>query len=1037
MIKKQYKTIFTCILSGFLLLNSPINIYASENNLNEAQQSTTKTVSGTVKDQSGEPLTGATVVVKGTTKGVTADIDGNFSIACSDKDYLVVSYMGFISQEVLVGNKTNLNIVLSEDSKILDEIIVIGYGTTTRKSVVGAVDQVKSKILEDRPTSNMSQALQGASPSLVIQQKSMDPNDNSMNINIRGLSTMNNNAPLIVIDGLVSDDASLNKLNPNDIENVSVLKDAGTAAIYGSRSSNGVILITTKTGKKNQRPTVRLNGQVGAQDPKILFRPVTGYQNATLKNLSLTNTGQAPQYSPQQIQDLYAHQSEEYWYYDKIIKTALQQAYNVSVSGGNDNTTYIFSGGYFDQESNYKGPGYGITRYNLRSNITTEYGRFKLTSILGYTRDDSKKSVDGNAIVNSSRIPTYYWNRLQDDNGRYLVNDLLTDQNPLAGLKEAGSEKGNTDYINVNLGLEIKIIDGLKLKGVLGADIFDYHRFIRRKTIPMYMADSEDPIAYMNPNGGTEDYNENKRLMNYQLLADYQKTFNDKHNLSVLFGASNESYTFKSNEIKHQKTNDLGVSIDSEKITGSTSLGREKRSITSVLGRLSYNFMDRYYAEFSFREDGSSMFAKDNRWGFFPSGSLGWRISEEKFMDAYKSTVGDLKVRSSYGILGNQRVSSYQTVTTYDNYQNTYVFNDKPVVGAGFNYGNVDMKWETSHNFNIGFDASFLKGALSTTFDYFHKTTKDILLNPEIPTVFGGGLKNYNMGEMKNQGWEAVVSYRLDTKEFKHSFSANIGDSWNKVTKFIGNEQISTSDEISRLIRVGLPYNVYYGYKVDRYFTSMDEISSSPLPVGVSASDLRPGDVKYVDRNGDGVIDAKDRYVLGNAFPRYTFGFTYDLTWKSFDFSMFLQGVGKRNMMVRGELIEPYHSNYSYTIYQHQLDYWTPTNTSAEWPRLSAIGSTSNKNNYGMGSEVNLVDAKYLRLKNIQIGYTLPSSLTRKIGLEKVRTYINGQNLLTFSKNSWIDPESSEFNANMSGSANSARNYPTLRYYGFGFDIQF
>ncbi len=1037
MIKKQYKTIFACILSGFFLMNSSLLVYAGESNTNEVQQSATKTVSGVVKDQNGEPLIGATITVKGTSKAVVTDIDGNFSISCSNSDVLAITYLGFTAQEIAVGNKTNMPIVLVEDSKVLDELIVIGYGTTTRKSVVGAVDQVKSKILEDRPAANMTQALQGASPSLVIQQTSMDPNNNNLNINIRGLSTMNNNAPLIVIDGLVSDDASLNKLNPNDIENVSILKDAGTAAIYGSRSSNGVILVTTKTGKKNQRPMVRLNGQIGAQDPKILFRPVTGYQNATLKNLSLTNTGQAPQYSPSQIQDLYAHQNEEYWYYDKILQTGLQQQYNVNVSGGSDNTTYMFSAGYFDQQSNYVGPDFGITRYNVRSNITSEYGRFKLTSILGYTRDDGRKSVDGNAIINSSRIPPYYWNKLQDENGRYLVNDLLTDQNPLAGLEKSGSELGNNDYINVNLALEVKIIDGLKLKGVLGADIFDYHRFIRRIKVPMYKEGAQDPIAYMNPTGGTEDYNENKRLMNYQLLADYQKTFNKDHNLSVLLGASNESYTFKSNELKYGATDPLGLSVDPLKVTGTSSLGRQKTSITSLFGRVGYNFKDRYYAELSFREDGSSIFAEDNRWGFFPSGTLGWRISEEKFMDSYREKVGDLKIRSSYGVLGNQRVPLYQTFTTYESFPNSYAFNNIPVVGSGYKYGNVDMKWETSHSFNVGVDANFLKGALTATLDYFHKTTKDILLDPEVPTVFGGGLQNYNMGEMKNQGWEINLNYHLDTKEFKHSFTANLGDSWNKVTKFTGFEEIIPTDEVSRLIRVGLPYSVYYGYKRDGYFTSMDEIASSALPVGIAASDLRPGDAKYNDRNGDGVIDSKDRYVLGNAFPRYTFGFTYDVSWKNFDFSMFWQGVGKRDMMVRGELVEPFHSSYSYVIYQHQLDYWTPTNTDATWPRLAAIGSTSNRNNYGMGSTVNILDGKYARLKNIQIGYTLPKELVHKMGLGSVRAYINGQNLLTFSKNSWIDPESSEFNSNMSGGANSARNYPSLRYYGFGFDIEF
>lgn len=1039
MIKRKYKKNFVSLIVSLFFIGIPCIINAQTGNTNEHQQSSDKiTVKGVVKDEAGEPLVGVSVVIKGTTSGTLTDIDGNFSISCGRNNVLQISYIGFLTQEITVGNSTNFNITLKEDSKILDEVIVIGYGTTTRKSAIGAVDQVKSKIIEERPVANVTQALQGASPSLTIQQRSMDPNDNTININIRGLSTMNNNSPLIVIDGLVSDDSSLNKLNPSDIENVSVLKDAGTAAIYGSRSANGVILVTTKSGKKNQRPVVRLGMQLGVQDPEILFRPVQGYQNAILKNLSLTNVGQSAMYSPAEIRDLYDHRSEESWNYDKIIQSAMQQSYNMSVSGGNENTTYMFSGGYFDQQSNFVG-NYGKQRYNLRSNLSTEVGRFKISSILSYTRDDGKKTVDSNAIINSSRIPSYYWTKMQADNGKYLVNSLLTDQNPLAGLKEGGYEKGNTDYVNANINLEVKIIDGLKLRGVVGADIYAYHRFIRKKQVNLYNDENNTtPDMIMNAERNTEDYNENKRLMNYQLLADYQKTFNDSHNLSLLFGATNESYTFKSNEVKFINTDPiLGIPTEAPK-SGSTSLeGRRKESITSILGRASYNYMDRYYAELSFREDGSSKFAKANRWGFFPSMSLGWRISDEGFMDFYKDKIGDFKIRGSYGILGNQNIDPYQTLVTYSVYSNTYAFNNETVGGAGYKFGNEDLKWEKSKTFNIGADFTFLKGALSGTFDYFHKTTSDILLAPQTPTVFGTTLSAENIGEMKNHGWEVTLNYHLKTGEFTHDFMGNIGDTQNKVTKLVGGREIAQANEYFILKEVGLPFRSYYGYKTDGYFQTMEEIQTSALPSGISASDLRPGDVKYVDRNNDGVIDEKDRFVLGNGFPRYTFGFSYNLEWKGLDFGFFLQGVGKRDMMVRGELVEPFHSNYSYAIYKHQLDFWTPTNTDATYPRLAAIGSVSNQNNYGMGSEVNLFDGKYLRMKNIQVGYTIPKSLTNKLMLQKVRVYANAQNLFTLSKNSWIDPESSEFNSNMGGDANSARNYPSIRYFGFGLDIEF
>lgn len=1041
MIKKKYKTIFACMFGAYLFIGIPCFAYAQQGNQERTQQtSSKKNIQGIVKDEKGEPLIGVSVIVKGSTTGVMTDFDGAYTIPCDSKDILQFSYIGFQTQEIVVGDKSSVNVTLSEDSKILDEVIVIGYGTTTRKSVVGAVDQVGAKMIADRPVANASQALQGASPSLNIQQRSMNPNDNTMNINIRGISTMNVNSPLIVIDGLISESGSLNKLNPADIESVSVLKDAGTSAIYGSRSSNGILLVTTKKGKKNQRPLVRLGAQVGAQDPKVLFKPVSGYQNATLKNLALTNVGQNPEFSPAQIRDLYEHRSEEKWNYDEILRTALQQNYDVNVSGGSEHTTYMFSGAFYDQESNFVGQNFGIKRYNLRSNIVTEYGRFKFTSILAYTRNNSKATTAGSAIVNSSRIPPYYYYRMQANNGKYLVNGALTDQNPLGELRKGGYETKDNDYVNINLGLDVKIVDGLKLKGVFGADVYADHRYIWRKQVPLYSnADAEVSTVSANPKGGTEDFNEKAYLLNYQLMLDYNKTFGD-HNVYGLFGATNESYTRRKNEIKYDYSDPiLGLPTDQSVYKDSYASNKETRetSITSNIGRLGYSYADRYYAEASYRIDWSSIFSKERRRGFFPSGSLGWRISEESFMDFYKSKVGDFKLRASYGLLGNQDIDPYLFLTQYKSNTNTYGFNNSSVNGSGFVYGIQNLSWETTHTFNIGFDATFFNNSLVATVDYFHKDTKKILVTPEIPSVFGTKIEKENAGQMTNQGWEVTLNYRLKTGDFNHNFSGNLGDNWNKVTKYIGDEQISTNDKMQRITRVGLPYGAYYGYKTDGYFQSMEEIETSALPVGINASDLRPGDVKYVDRNGDGLIDAKDRYVLGTAFPRLTFGFSYEVQYKGFDFSMFLQGVGKRDMMVRGELVEPFHENYSYAIYKHQLDYWTPTNTDSKWPRLTAAGATSTQNNYGYSSDLFLFDGKYLRLKNIQLGYTLPSQIIDKVGVQKVRVYINAQNLFTLSKNSWIDPESSEFDSNMSGSANSARNYPTLKYYGFGVNVEF
>ena len=1042
---RKYKFLFFSLAIASLFILAP-DINAGQASILSTSQTKNTLVKGTVKDASGEPLIGVSVSVKGKSGiGTITDINGNFSIQCDANDTLVFSYIGYATLEFPVNGKSSLSISMKEDTKVLDEVIVVGYGTTTRKSAVGAVDQVKADMIENRPVANMTQALQGAAPNVIIQQRNHNPNDNKTNFNIRGISTLNDNSPLFVIDGLVADGESFNKLNPMDIENISILKDAGTAAIYGSRSSNGVVVVTTKKGKKNQRPVVRLSGMIGWENPDILFSPVAGYQNATLRNLAETNAGNAPKYTPDQIRDLAAHQNEESWFFDQIMRTAMQQNYNLSVSGGSEHSTYMISMGYYDQESNYVGnDSFGVQRYNFRTSLSTELGRFKLTGILAYARNNSVSTTGGSLEVDAARTPTYYYYKMKSADGRYLLNDILSEFNPLGQLEAGGRNKYRNNYINTNVSAEMKIIDGLKLKGVFGADIMNDTRFTRNHAVAYYSSEeATEPRPIKKENNKTSNWNSNAYLINTQLLLDYNKTFG-KHTVNGLVGLTNESYTQSSNEIEKKYVDpDLGIATDETtsepgNITGKTSVDDSNRtSITSFLGRAGYSYADRYYAEFSFRYDGASKFHKDYRWGFFPSVSLGWRPTEESFMEFYKEKIGDLKLRASYGILGSQAIGTYDRFTVYDVYDNSYAYNNKTVSGAGFKLGLENLTWEKTQTFNIGVDASFLQNSLTVTFDYFHKRTNDILMKPLISSVFGTEMPMANIGKMQNQGWDLSVNYRLKTGAFTHNFNFNLGDSWNKVLEFPGDEQITQVEELSRIIRVGVPLNSYYGYKMAGFFQSYDEIEASAIPVGAK---VQPGDIKFVDRNDDGIIDSKDKFILGNAFPRYTFGFTYGLNWKGIDFSMFWQGVGKRDMMLRGELIEPYHANYSYTIYKHQLDFWTPTNTEARWPRLAAPGSDSNRNNYGNGngSDLFLLDGKYLRLKNLTIGYTLPKEWTKHLGMQKARLYINGQNLLTFSNNSFIDPESSEFDSKMSTSgANSGRSYPTLRYFGFGVDIEF
>lgn len=1006
---------------------------------------TAKKVTGIIVDESGEPVIGANVVVAGTTQGTITDFDGNFSLEASENSTLEISYIGFLTQKISVKGKKDLRIVLKEDSQKLDEVVVVGYGTRSRKSITGAVDQVNNEVFENRPVTNATQALQGASANLVIQSKNMNPNDNSMNINIRGVSTMGNNDPLIVIDGLISSSSTLNNLNPNDIENISVLKDAGSAAIYGSRSANGVILITTKKGAKGSKPKVTFNGQVGVEDPHILFSPVEGWQNAMYRNQANVNVGSAPQFTPADIRDLYDHRGEEGWLYDQIIQNGLQQNYNLNVSGGSEHTTYMVSASYFNQKSNFVG-NFGLERYNFRSNLSTEYGRFKLTSLMAYNRRKERTIAGGtgNTIINSSRVPPYYYYKFMEGD-KYLVNDVVGDDNPLALLQDGGYEKKDEDNFIGSLNLDFKIMEGLKATGLVGLDLTQHHRFRRDQKVPLYSsADLENPVLYLHSNTMTEDYNEKRYTLSTQFLLDFNRTFNEVHNVSALLGVSNESYTKQASRIAWEYTDeDLGLPTTDESIQNkdnyNSNNGTDQTSITSVFGRVGYNYKDKYYGDVSFRYDGSSKFAKDHRWGFFPSFSAGWRLSEESFMEDYKSNIGDLKLRASYGVLGNQNVDNYSYQTVYQMNNNGYVFNNLSVPSTSYTDGNALLTWEKSANFNIGADATFLNGNLYLSVDYFDKKTSNILLTPEVSTIYGGSAAKENAGEMRNRGWEVTINYKLNSGEFHHNFNFNISDSKNKVTDFGGKERIDQNDQLYKIIREGEALGSYYGYKTDGLFQSYEEIANSALPVGAS---VQPGDVKYVDQNNDGVIDEKDRVVLGNAFPRYTFGFTYNVAWRGFDLNVMLQGVGKRSQYLRGELMEPFHSNYSYCIYEHQLDFWTPTNPDARWPRLVAPGSSSSTNNWGMaGSDIYLLNAAYLRVKNVQLGYTIPKTWTQKFGVDKLRVSINVENPLTFAKNSFIDPESSEFGSDMGGisgiGANSGRNYPTLSYYGFGLDIEF
>ena len=1005
------------------------------------------TIEGRVVDATGKGLDGISVQVSGTSIGTTTDADGHFTLRIPEEraksGVLSFSSVGYQRQDVSLGGKRSFLVRLESENKEMNEVVVVGYATQRKISVTGAVDAISKKAIEDRPVTNVLLALQGTSPNLIVQQTNFEPGQ-PVNLNIRGLGTTGDNTPLIVIDGIPGGDIQV--LNPNDIESVSILKDAGTAAIYGSRSANGVILVTTKKGKKNQRPVINYTGIYGVQSPRITYHQVHAWENAYYKNESLVNSGLQPVFTPEQIQQFKA-QGDGTWQLNNILHDAPQQTHNLSIAGGGESNTYMVSVGYLDQKSNFIGPDYGLQRYNLRLNQTTEWGNFKLNTIIGYakTRIKDHSSNSGFLVVDAGRVPLYY--NFQDSAGNYLTNAVSAELNPKGILEKGGYRQMDNNEIFGNFNGEYTIAHDFKLRGVFGGTVTNNGTFGRTLEVDFVPGSSygKDRQVFNS---------EYKALFtNVQLLAEYSHLFAAVHDVHILVGAANESFKKQESQLIWKQTDDLGRPTDPQYIDAADSYNSNatkpdktpatvETSLNSLFGRASYGFRDKYFAEFNFRMDGSSKFARGHRWGLFPSGAVAWRLTEEDFMKTVQHAVGDIKIRASYGVLGNQNIDAYRYQTSFANYQGAYGFNNAAAVGASYVLGNPDVTWEKAATFNIGGDFTLLNRKLDVSLDYFDKTTRDILnKRQDIPALFGvssNDLPFYNVAEVRNRGWEVRATYTWTGKVLSQTFTVNLSDNLNELRKLSGGEsqQIQQMEEFQIVRKVGQPITVYQGYRTNGFFQTLDDINKYPRFAG---STVTPGDLKFVDRNKDGVLDQNDKFILGNPFPRYTYGFTYTAAIKGFDIMLFVQGVGKRDEMIRGEQVEPFHVGYSGTMYTHQTDYWTPTHPNAKYPKLAENGSPSNTNNYRTGSNIFLFNAAYARLKNLQIGYTLPQALTRRVKVQKARIYFTGQNLLTLSKLNFLDPEITEFNNSLGFGvgANSGRAYPMPVFFGGGIDITF
>lgn len=971
-------------------------------------QSNTITVKGKVMAD-GEPVIGATVLVKGVSTGTATDMDGNFTLNVASKAVLVVSSIGYETQEVPVNGRTLINVVLKSDVVALKDVVVVGYGVQKKVNLTGAVSSLSTDELEGKPIANVLEAMQGTTPGLVIQQGTSTPGS-VPSINIRGLNTMNNNDPLVIIDGI---EGSLANLNPADIEQVSILKDASSTAIYGSRASNGVVLVTTKKGKAG-KVEISYDFMYGVQQPTSLPKIADSWVYAELYNEAAVNSGRAAKFTPEQIAQYRNGGPNVNWVKELYNRNSPQSSHSVSMTGGNDQLSYMASLGYLDQSSMFKGPDYGYKRYNARLNVSHKVTKnFTLNLTSQFARNDIKEHAYWTEwiIEQANRMPPIYPIKNEDGSYNYPAG---SNSNGLQRLEEGGYRQNVNDELLGTIQAEWEVYKGLKLIGSAGGRVWNNKLHENRKAFEG-TGDSENKL--------TEQFYRSKNITT-NLMVTYNTKIG-KHSIGGLLGYAYEGFSekqFSTSRLTEDSKYDIFVGdLSGDKVsnTGSAS----DWAIYSGFARATYNYDEKYLLEFNIRNDYSSYFAKGNRSGVFPSFSAGWRISEEKFWSVLKPYVPSLKIRGSWGLVGNNRIGAYQYMQTVS-VKNGISFGDKLAQTAEFASANPDLKWETTRMANIGFELGLLNNDLNITFDCFNNRTKDILVNLPVPGLFGNGAPIQNAGKVETRGWELSVNYRLKTGPVVHNFAGNISDSFNEVIDTRGTEIIGGSD-VQTIIKEGYPLYSYYAYRSDGFFQNEEECQKGPHLEGITP---KPGDIRYLDKNGDGVIKPDDdRFIVGNDFPRYTFGFTYGLEYKGFDFSMMWQGVGRRNKWMRGESVEAFHNNNEGPVMDFHQDRWTPNNPDATYPRLT-MGAESANN--AAKSDFWIQDAKYLRLKNAQIGYTFPQQWMKKLYVKNLRIFASVQNPLTFTKmkGGW-DPE---YTGDGSGRA-----YPVARVYSFGLNVKF
>lgn len=1036
-----------CLLLSAFSTDAMANLSLAETTRANDEVSQAKTVTGVIVDENQVPIIGANVVIKGTTNGTITDLDGKFVLQnVPDNAVLQISYIGYLEQELPVSGKSSVQVTMKEDTQKLDEVVVVGYGVQKKANLTGSVATVKyDQTLENRPITDPSQALSGKVTGVWVSQNSGAPGSDGATIRVRGYGTLNNTEPLVLIDGI---EGKMAELAPNDIASITVLKDAASAAIYGSRAANGVVLIETKKGT-GDKVSINYNGYFGVQQLGRRYDLITDSpEYMELWNQAMTNSGSDPLFSNEVIEafrngnDPYKYPSTNY--FDEVFRNSFTTQHNLSATfGGKKSTSYI-SLGYLKNNGIIKNTD--SERYSLTVNTETKVNSWlKLGARARLMRKTTNEPYDGISRViymmsNGHPFSTPY---LQDGKtfggtqALYLSGDkagqpIVDTRNPFPDLYNGRSQYIN-NFMKGNAYMTIDFMEGLSLTA-------QYSGQYNNNNQDKY---NQLNYCYTDLNGSNKsaplDYPSTLKV--YRKIADeyystffanlnFNRTFNDIHDVSVMLGVQQEALTRRvtSSEKTDPSKGDLHQ-VDSGTSNPIATGNKYQWRMLSYFGRASYAFSGKYLAEVNLRADASSRFAKGNRWGYFPSFSAGWRLGEEGFIKNL-GIFDNLKLRASWGKLGNQNIGAdsnsdyfpFLTVLTQD-YANSYNFANTLAPGAAVTaMVDPNITWETTTSTDIGLDLGFLKNRLNIEADYFMKKTTDILVQLPMSAILGDMKAPFeNVGEMKNNGFELNVNWQdqMPASDFSYNIGANFTYVNNKVTKFQGGK---APDQLY-LIREGYSYKTLYGFIQEGVYQTDEEAREHMHSNGYVPE---AGDLKYKDVNNDGKLDYRDKQEIGNTIPKFTYGINAGITWKNFDLNLQFSGIAGVHGYFQNAWTEPLGISGG-TVTERWRNAWTPENHSNELPKIK-VNDTWNRQESSFWA----CNMSWFKLKNIQLGYTLPKTLSQKMFLEKCYVYVNATDLFTIVSDKYegFDPERNSFE-------NGEGHYPIPRVFTLGLNVTF